>query len=454
MNDDENSAAFDCSDDDQLIEIFNEQTYGHKIDWEFWLKLPFWESKEAIYLLNILDPEVKKSHEQHLLKNSDIPYFSEVIKEINRINKQLILAERDQEAGKLDQKPSPSAWIKWASDKDIHVPSQLNVDLGLGLDSLLTAEWINPITSALVKDSIDSLSDGDFLNKFKTTKKEAETYLKAWELSELPRWGTEELLSAILLSDIGRDENLIRRSIEIAQESGVIGKYFSPHFGTKWAMSSNYLILSFLANLTNNIPGSYGNPFSNDLEQVEEVRKANSSNIENIPTNSLPSSKVFSAFGQLINLKPNEVTLEFVAGDSGGLILQVSARTVKKRFALSDFDLLDSRTGDMNQQAGLLLGFSKNKRLKNPNNSTCQKMSRLRKLLKKHLGLTDDPFASYNPSIGYEPHFIVIDNRQAADIRARNEAEKKTSSFQDDLENTSIFDDENDEAGEFLRNNK
>ncbi len=82
---------------------------SHHINWKDWFSLPFWEPREAIYLLNLTDPDPKWKYED--LSPS---YLAE-------LDRYILLAEREQQAGIILDEISPVEWILWARKKDIPV---------------------------------------------------------------------------------------------------------------------------------------------------------------------------------------------------------------------------------------------------------------------------------------------------------------------------------------------
>ena len=75
-------------------------------------------------------------------------------------------------------------------------------------------------------------------------------------------------------------------------------------------------------------------------------------------------------------------------------------------------------------------------------------ISKLRRSLKSNLNIKGDPFTEFNPTDGWKPRFKLIDDRNNADERAKREARH----IQYDDSQHSNFEDEDDEAGAFIRN--
>jgi len=165
-------------------------------------------------------------------------------------------------------------------------------------------------------------------------------------------------------------------------------------------------------------------------------------------------------FRDLPNLKATELSIEFVAGDSGTTLLEISARKKTKRVALAELDLFDRRSGEMNEQCGILLAMAQKRRVTTSDAKTARRISRLRAAIKAHLGIIDNPIAPFRKGVGYEPHFGVTDKRGAADQRAKREAERKMVSL-DELSENGVqvpdaaqddysFEDEDDDAAKFI----
>ncbi len=167
-------------------------------------------------------------------------------------------------------------------------------------------------------------------------------------------------------------------------------------------------------------------------------------------------------FLALPDLLASEVSIEFVAGDSGGVILNVSARKVKHRIALAELGLFDRRKGAMNIQGGLLLGLAQGRRIKTSSQKTAKQFERLRSALKSSLGIKDNPITNQD-GVGYLPTVQLSDKRGTADMRAKREAERRTVSL-DELQESGIQfegneraecdnESEGDAADEWLRKN-
>lgn len=141
-----------------------------------------------------------------------------------------------------------------------------------------------------------------------------------------------------------------------------------------------------------------------------------------------------AAFLAMENLVGSEVSIVFVGdrSDSGlgaNNMLEISARSTTKRVALAALDLVDKRKGVANFQAGILLGMAQKTTLKHTAENAAR-MTRLRDALRKHLGVTGDPFERYDKSTGWVPIFKIVDKRGASEDRAKRDAERRTDSFE------------------------
>jgi hypothetical protein len=176
------------------------------------------------------------------------------------------------------------------------------------------------------------------------------------------------------------------------------------------------------------------------------------SKIDEIELNQKLISKADEPFKKLENLKPNEIKLEFVAGNNDSLIMQITARDVCRRYALAELGLIDRRTGDMNEQAQILLGyFAQKRKALISNEVTPQKITRIRNIFKIYLGLKDNPFEMYSSVHGYSPLFEIFDLRGSADERAKKEGFRKSISIENLQVSNVSFEEESDEAGEWLK---
>ncbi len=177
--------------DDELIEVLIENSHGHKIDWSYWFGLPFWEPEEAIYLINLSDPKVRDKHQ--IILNDNSPYYRDTLNEIERIQKQITLAIREQKTGILPKDITPIHWLNWAIKKDIRIPSQFDQFLqkprsieslsGKGLENNKQLGYLpdgkQPNTS-IGKLAIKAAYEIETKLKRRATAKEVIEELRAW----------------------------------------------------------------------------------------------------------------------------------------------------------------------------------------------------------------------------------------------------------------------------------
>lgn len=125
----------------------------------------------------------------------------------------------------------------------------------------------------------------------------------------------------------------------------------------------------------------------------------------------------------------------------------VQKRGEFRRSSFQKIGLIDKRTCAPNKQGGILVGLSKGKKLPVANISSkdAVSMSRLRGALKTLTGITTDPFLPYIDVDGWKPRFRLIDDRRNAAERAKAKAHHVA------FDETRDFDDEDDEAGQYLR---
>lgn len=136
-------------------------------------------------------------------------------------------------------------------------------------------------------------------------------------------------------------------------------------------------------------------------------------------------------FLALENLSASEVNIEFAAGDSGGVVLNVSAREVTRRMTLIEFDLFDHRKANMNTRGVVMLEWAiGGERVSASRRGMPKQIERLRKALKSTLGIIDNPIR-HEDGIGYVPVFTITDRRNAADHRAKREAERRKESLEE-----------------------
>ena len=158
----------------------------------------------------------------------------------------------------------------------------------------------------------------------------------------------------------------------------------------------------------------------------------------------------------------SDITLRFLKND----FVEVGGPDKKIRVSLERLDLMNRTKGKPNVAFDLLLKMAKRRKVSSKQK---QSISRFRRTLEEKFKLPGDPF-QFEEQRGYVPNFKIIDDRNAADERAKNEAvftpyddnvdyvgkakdlESSSDSdelvIQDDLDKD--YDDEDDPAGEYL----
>ena len=164
-----------------------------------------------------------------------------------------------------------------------------------------------------------------------------------------------------------------------------------------------------------------------ELQSVSPARNSSSA-----PT--APIDDACAVFRSLDNLHPSEIAISIVGDISeGGLtgngILEISARGVTRRLALAEFGLVDRRSGALNKQAAVLLGLAKGQKILRSEEKHAATMTRLRGEFRDRLGVTVDPFTKHSRRTGWQPLFSIVDLRGLSDKRAKDDAERKTVSF-------------------------
>lgn len=175
---------------------------------------------------------------------------------------------------------------------------------------------------------------------------------------------------------------------------------------------------------------------------------------------------ICAVFQAMTNLTADELSITFVGDkDESGMgannMLEISARGKFSRIAIAQLDLVDRRRGRLNNQCAILLGMAQ-KIYPKQSTSNSRKMTRLRGVFRKHLGIGDDPFERYHKNTGWMPRFKIDDKRGKADERAQREAERRTDSYEgltesgtqfSDNDQVDQFDTTEDAADEWLKNN-
>ena len=247
--------------------------------------------------------------------------------------------------------------------------------------------------------------------------------------------------------------------------------YPYPTSGRNLKLPAEFGIFVTRAGLTALLPEDYGqNSWRNNsqlvvradvLEKFGEAQSDQSSPDQQHATQN-PSKDPCSAFRSMKNLTADEISITFVGdkneyGIGANNLLDISARTTTKSVALAEIGLINKHSGHLNDQCAILLGMAQKINL--PYSvANGKKISRLRGIFRSHLNCTDDPFDPYRKAVGWNPRFKISDNRGAADLRAKREAERRTSSLEQLQEKGTQFaqDDqtqsfEGDDADEWIK---
>ena len=169
------------------------------------------------------------------------------------------------------------------------------------------------------------------------------------------------------------------------------------------------------------------------LEEFAETQSDQSSPGQQT-TNPNPPGDPCNAFRSMENLTADEISITFVGakndyGIGANNLLEISARGTTKYVALAEIGLINKHSGHLNDQCAILLGMAQKNNLQ-ISTVNSKKISRIRDIFFNHLNCTDDPFDPYRKAVGWNPRFRLRDNRGAADLRAKREAERRTSSLE------------------------
>ena len=133
----------------------------------------------------------------------------------------------------------------------------------------------------------------------------------------------------------------------------------------------------------------------------------------------------------------------------------------EKTVHFRDIGLMGTRKIDPNMSGIILIGLSDNQKYppaSNPEGKHKKAISDLRNCLNKLTGISKDPFKKFNPKDGWRPVFKLIDDRRNADERAKKNAvhvsyKDDSSYFDAEGDDTQDFEDEDDDAGQWLDDN-
>jgi len=159
----------------------------------------------------------------------------------------------------------------------------------------------------------------------------------------------------------------------------------------------------------------------------------------------------YSSFKQLKSLRYDEIIITFLAGDA----IELSARDITKTFTYQSLGLRDMRKKDEAtlNKSGLFLAKFLSKTTPKPDEKDSKHKDKLKRLINSWFGLDRDPFnvVGTAPSSRYEPKFLIKSDFNRAADRVKNRTKHVSL---ENFEGTAAFSDENDEAGEFIRNNE
>lgn len=196
-----------------------------------------------------------------------------------------------------------------------------------------------------------------------------------------------------------------------------------------------------------------------------DMPKAETESLE--PLTLAVSGSPCNIFIAMEKLDASELCFAFIGdksetGLAANNMVELCARNETRRVALGVLELVDRRRGSVNSQGVILLGMAQKMPLIRTEKNAAT-MTRLRKVFRNHLGIMTDPFETYRQVAGWVPRFKITDKRGAADERAKREAERRMDSYEqlkergerfaDTCQVDRSFDDGNDDADEWLKNN-
>jgi len=184
------------------------------------------------------------------------------------------------------------------------------------------------------------------------------------------------------------------------------------------------------------------------------------------PIMTFESLKEWAAFRFGIHLHEAAVVDESLKGVSWadvkikiyeGYKIRCWIRGQKIQSTFQKIGLMGAAKNEPNKLGAILIGLSRGSKFptgKQASSANKTAISKLRYSLKELTGLADDPFTPFNQADGWKPRFELIDDRLNADKRAKDRS--TTQEYDDNLNyelaETPDFVDEDDEAGDFLRN--
>ena len=123
--------------------------------------------------------------------------------------------------------------------------------------------------------------------------------------------------------------------------------------------------------------------------------------------------------------------------------------------SFNDIDLMGKRKNEPNQLGLILVRLSVGYKFPNrpgPISTDKTSISKLRAILRRIINIDDDPFYQFNTADGWKPKFKLIDDRNNANDRAKQRATHV--SYDDQRDTDRPFEDENDDAADWLNNHE
>ena len=129
-------------------------------------------------------------------------------------------------------------------------------------------------------------------------------------------------------------------------------------------------------------------------------------------------------FRNMENLGWDEISITLLSGGH----IQISARDMTRKVSLGELSLKNKTTNQPNKSFELLAALSGNSRRAVRVNSKLKDIAyELRKSLKTYFGITSNPLSAQGKN--YVARFGLIDKRDAADMRAKEKASRRTVTF-------------------------
>jgi hypothetical protein len=140
---------------------------------------------------------------------------------------------------------------------------------------------------------------------------------------------------------------------------------------------------------------------------------------------------------------------------AGNFIGYKSKNDRYRKISFNDIDLMGKRKNEPNMKGLILIGLSQNLKFPHglqPTSGDKTALSKLRAILKRIINIDEDPFYEFNTADGWKPKFELIDDRNNADDRAKKRATHV--SYDDQRDTVRPFEDENDDAADWLNSHE